>query len=45
MQIATLATLGGNDDQLRQFAATLFSRDVGDVALIRGEKTRPALAR
>ena len=43
MQIATSATLGGSDDQLRQFAATIFSRDVGDVAVIRGEKTRPAL--
>jgi hypothetical protein len=43
MQIATSATLGGTDDQLRDFAAMIFSRDVGDVALIRGEKTRPAL--
>jgi DEAD/DEAH box helicase domain-containing protein len=43
MQIATSATLGGTDDQLRRFAATIFSRDVDDVRLIRGEKTRPAL--
>src|SRR5262249_31569294 len=43
MQIATSATLGGTDDQLRQFAGTVFSRDVADIALIRGEKTRPAL--
>lgn len=43
MQIATSATLGGTDDQLRQFAATVFSRDLADVALIRGEKTRPTL--
>jgi Lhr-like helicase len=44
MQIATSATLGGTDDQLRQFAATVFSREVGDVALIRGQKTRPPLS-
>jgi hypothetical protein len=43
MQIATSATLGGTDDELRRFAAKVFSRDFGDVALIRGEKTRPAL--
>jgi hypothetical protein len=43
MQIATSATLGGADDQLRQFAATIFTRYIGDVALIRGEKTRPPL--
>jgi hypothetical protein len=43
MQIATSATLGGTDDELREFAATIFSRNVGDVAVIRGEKTRPAL--
>ncbi len=43
MQIATSATLGGTDNQLWQFAATIFTRDIGDVALIRGEKTRPAL--
>ncbi|MBA4190594.1 MAG: hypothetical protein C0467_21625 [Planctomycetaceae bacterium] len=43
MQIATSATLGGTDDQLRQFAGTIFSREVADVALIRGEKTKPTL--
>jgi Lhr-like helicase len=43
MQIATSATLGGTDDQLRSFAATVFTRNAGDVALIRGEKSRPAL--
>src|SRR5262249_53956126 len=44
-QIATSATLGGTDDQLRLFAATIFSRDVGDVALIRGQKTKPPLGK
>src|SRR5262249_2735807 len=39
----TSATLGGTDDQLRQFAATIFSRDVDNVALIRGQKTCPDL--
>ena len=43
MQIATSATLGGTDNQLRHFAATVFSREVGDVELIRGEKTTPDL--
>lgn len=44
MQIATSATLGGTDDQLKDFAATIFSRAVSDVVLIRGTKTRPTLS-
>jgi len=40
MQVATSATLGGDDGQLREFAATLFSRDVRDVEVIRGERSR-----
>jgi DEAD/DEAH box helicase domain-containing protein len=43
MQIATSATLGGTDDDLKRFAATIFSRSRDDVQTIRGEKARVAL--
>lgn len=38
MQIATSATLGGTDEHLRKFAATIFSRSPSDVQTIRGER-------
>lgn len=40
LHLATSATLGGNDDDLRQFAATLFSKESRLVHVVRGQVTR-----
>jgi hypothetical protein len=43
MQIATSATLGGSDDELGRFVATLFSRHPARVEVIKGERAQPSL--
>lgn len=39
LQLATSATMGGNDEDLRQFAATLFSKEPRLVNVVRGAVT------
>jgi DEAD/DEAH box helicase domain-containing protein len=41
LQIATSATLGGNDSDLQVFAGRLFSKRTDDVCVIRGDFMRP----
>ena len=41
LQIATSATLGGDDSDLKDFAAKLFSSGAGNTFLIRGKKAQP----
>lgn len=43
LQIATSATLGGDDSDLEDFAAKLFSSQPSNTFLIRGEKAEPKL--
>ena len=44
LQMATSATLGaGNQDDLKKFAATIFSKSIGQVQVIEGCSTRIAL--
>ena len=40
LHLATSATMGGNDDQLKEFAATLFSKSKDLMKVIRGVPTR-----
>ena len=40
LQLATSATMGGNDDELKEFAATLFSKDWNAVQVVRGVSVR-----
>lgn len=40
LHLATSATLGGSDDELRTFAATLFSKEQQLVRVVRGNSTR-----
>ena len=40
LQIASSATLGGSDEALRTFCATIFSKDEGSVHVFRGESIR-----
>ena len=42
LQLATSATMGGNDDELKEFAATLFSKDRNAVQVVRGVSVRKA---
>ena len=41
LQIATSATLGGGDNELKEFAAQLFSSRSDNTYVIRGEKAQP----
>jgi DEAD/DEAH box helicase domain-containing protein len=43
LHIATSATMGGGTEELRSFAARLFSKEVALVNVIQGERTRPPL--
>ena len=40
LQIATSATLGGTDEELQQFGATLFSKEKSKVHVFRGDSVR-----
>ena len=40
LHLATSATMGGNDDELKGFAATLFSKDQNLVRVVRGTSIR-----
>lgn len=43
LHIATSATMGGGTEELRAFAARLFSKEAGLVNVIQGERIRPRL--
>lgn len=43
LHIATSATMGGGTEELRSFAARLFSKEVDLVNVIQGERSRPPL--